>query len=433
MDKPPKPIKGKKSTIDSLPTSLLLRYRVVTYGGLAASLQAYNMLRGKEGTRSDDGLAEGVGTLEERVSEKTHTEEEFLLIGNQIAAYNPLAARSPLKGVAFTVLGWAPVWRSFFGQLSVAFLGTIITMESIHLLDPILGGIFDDVFRNNDATTRMGEFAAKTQVFTSFFLGLWTLTTLGRRAMLWKQGVQGLISASSTLSLILATRLPERWEIQDTSGPREMLQSDVLSTIRRWSLASLDLVFRKCGWEQSTALALQQMQSEGTLTTEEVEALARTSNPMTGIWAWHSKVIADLSSADLLTGPDYKHCLKEAQGGLNSMIFLQQNLKGQTPFGYMNLVSIMTNVSVFGSATVGGVFIGKALLRTNELQALTELAICCVTALVSYATLELNLNSTNPFVNTCDAFCRGASVLNLDDTMRSVETTARERPLLLRH
>jgi len=259
--------------------------------------------------------------------------------------------------------------------------------------------------------------------------GNFTSQTMVRLSGLWENGLRKIIQGNAKLCALLHRDLPETWVETSTSQTAEGTEVQtnrrsrdaVIACIKRWSSASVSLLFQQYGRRLSSHEALANVES---LVPEERDILERCTDPGVAIWAWHQRLLQRLAS-DGIVSTNHSDIAWDCLAGAT---FISQNVERQLPYQYVHMLAAVVKASNVFSVAVGGLQMGRALLAENDVEALVQLASKLLLPLFNNSALLLNINLWNPMAGHFSGWSEAQVLSELENAATDIDNVERHVP-----
>lgn len=397
-----------------------------------ASITAACILGATAATLSGAGSKYDKNPLSRAPAVESHfKDDKYECFGERIVKYDAhLLARLSVLGIfKHTIL----CDRNLVVEsLVLAAISLVVAGATVEL------GATTDIHRITHLASRLEGFVKYVGGFNTFFLGMYTSTSIARWWRLRTDGVGAIWSSSSRLSALLAAELCMPLDDlsfdKGTTSPREsaLLGSRrkacstlsgsvemesipdtgtsirdhgdagrIVANVHRYARASLRLIFSQKGRGSSMEHALQELQTLGHLEEEEIRLLRTIgSNLAEAIWSWTLALLMKLKNAKRIAQDDgipwwqYIECW---QAGRSGAALIGSQISSQLPFQYVHFISVVVKISNLQFSITMGILLGVAFRTLDPVDMFIALMSALVIPMINNAVLVLNIGFENPF------------------------------------
>jgi hypothetical protein len=249
--------------------------------------------------------------------------------------------------------------------------------------------------------TRMRQFAMVMTVLASLLLSFYTAMAVGRWWVIRAAGIGGIKAATMDITMMVS-----QLALPGTSSEPSL--SHVLDSIRRYSRASLFLVFmwrrKRLGPKVSKELSLRACREELVtdnhfLTEDEVQKLCEWNHCLhETIWAWQTAIIALLHQQGRIKSPVLLcQLLDKCAEGRAAVQCIHTHLAVKIPMQYVHLLGLLVKSHNIVLAFIMGCLFGAAL-RSAEYFICGQLFLrTLILPLLFNAILLINAELSDPF------------------------------------
>jgi len=278
-----------------------------------------------------------------------------------------------------------------FGQVS----GTVLSnphlwLEQIFLLVLFfcLVGVFwlvnDDNFLVTEESTEadVRKFCETMSMMAAFMLSFFTSLNVGRWWRLRCQGIGEVWSSCSSLQMFICQHVTE--------------DEQILSSIRRYSRASLMLVFMA---QRGYGDQLQYLVARNLLTEEEVMRLRQWDSALPeSMWTWVSHIIVMLDEAGLVKSQyQLVFLMQLVNQGRSGMAVVCAQLATPIPMQYTHFIGLLVKVHNLSVAVLMSTVIAGRIKVDSHLIYFTLIAKLVALPILYNCILLLNEEIMNPF------------------------------------
>jgi hypothetical protein len=234
---------------------------------------------------------------------------------------------------------------------------------------------------------RMRAFAKIMTGLAVFLLGFYTSTSISRWWVLRTQGVGGIKAATMDLEMVISQFVTQ--------------EEKVLSAIRRYSRASLVLVFL---WRRGELDCLKDelLGRDELLNEEEIGQLLKWNHTLhETIWAWQTGIVTMLFKEGKIKSPQLMGLLlTRCSEGRSAVQLIHTHLAVRLPMQYVHLLSMLVKMHNFVLAFIMGTLFGAAL-RNLQIVVCAQLFLrTLILPLLFNAILLINVELSDPFQNS---------------------------------
>lgn len=243
-----------------------------------------------------------------------------------------------------------------------------------------------------DQEGKMRAFAKIMTGLSIFVLAFYTNTSVNRWWTIRTQGIGGIKAATMDLEMFICQFV--------TQEPK------VLSSIRRYSRASLMLIFFWRRGQLDKTKLKEQILGRGLLEEHEVDQLFKWNHNLhETIWAWQTGIVTMLYKEGKIKSEQlFGLLLQRCSDGRSAVQLVHTHVAVRIPMQYVHLLGMLVKMHNFVLAIIMGVLFGAALRNLESIVCLQLFGRTLILPFLFNAILLINAELADPFGNSMTDF-----------------------------